>query len=552
MPEPDLRQYLRVLRRRVRLIAVVTAAAMALAVVASLVQHDVYAAKAQVLLQPRSTESLFDPTSGQRLDPTRSAQTEIEVLKSLPVKRQVRSQLGPVPPVSANSVGQTDLINVTVRSTDPKRAAAAATAYAKAYIDFRRQQTVDDLLAAADQIQKKVTSLQRDINASTGPDRDSLVQQLGVFRQKLDELQVDTQLKQGGAQLVSDAPVPQTPVSPKPARYALVALLLGAALGVGLSLFLEYLDDSVKNEDDIRRVAPELGVIGLIPAVPTWKDRADARLVSIDEPTSPVAEAYRTLRTSVQFYALQRPVSTILVTSANAQEGKTTTIANLGVVLARAGRRVAVVCCDLRRPRLHEFFGLSNAVGFTSVLLGEATIDQALQPVPGVERLSVLASGPLPPNPSELLATRLTSDLLARLREKGYTVIVDCPPVLPVTDALVLSPEVDAVLLVAVAGTTSRRELGKAWAMLRNVGAPVAGAVLNGVSEPGSYGYGYGYYNDPSGGRANGGRANGRGVKRSPLAKGGQSGDQGRPPSRSAVRSPGPAVGGRGRSPRGN
>ncbi len=469
----------------------VATAFVGLALVWSAFQTPRYEARAKLLLQPQSSESLFESPFTQRPDPARAVQTEIELLRSAPVREEVLRRVGEAPTVSGRPVGQTDVIDVVVEHGDPEEAAEIATAYANAYIDIRRERVVDSLLAASKQIQKKLSALQAEIDSTQGSQRDSLVQQYGAFRQKLDQLQVDSELRRGGAQLVAEAGVPTEPVAPRPLRSGVFALILGAALGVGVALFLEYLDDSVKTEDDVRKLVPGAAVIGMIPAVASWKERGEPRVVSVDEPSSPPAEAYRTLRTAVQFLSLERPVARMQVTSASAGEGKTTTLANLGVALARSGRRVVVVCCDLRRPRLHEFFGLSNRHGLTSVLLGETTLEAAVQSTE-VERLHVLASGPLPPNPSELLASRRVGDLLDRLAADGYLVLLDSPPLLPVTDAMVLSKRVDATLLVASSGSTKRDELKRAVDLLTQVNAPLAGVVLN--RAPTEEGYGYGYY----------------------------------------------------------
>jgi capsular exopolysaccharide synthesis family protein len=218
-------------------------------------------------------------------------------------------------------------------------------------------------------------------------------------------------------------------------------------------------------------------------------------LVSISEPTSSAAEAYRILRTSIQFLGLDRPVRVIQVTSPNAQEGKTTTLANLAVAFAASGLRTVAVDCDLRRPRLHEFFGLANEAGFTSVLLGNLGLSKALQPVPNQERLLVLASGPLPPNPSELLSSSRTVELLRNLAEQADIVLVDSPPSLPVTDALILAQRVDCTVIVTTAGATTRKAAARAVEMLQQVNAPLAGAVLNGIDEESAYSnYSYRYY----------------------------------------------------------
>jgi receptor protein-tyrosine kinase len=284
-------------------------------------------------------------------------------------------------------------------------------------------------------------------------------------------------------------------VSPRPRRNAAIALVVGVVFGVGLAFLFEYLDDSIKSKSDLERAGRgALPTLGLIPAVSGWKDRDEARVASVVDPKSPAAEAYRALRTSIQFLGLDHKVHAVQITSPTASEGKTTTLANLGVALASAGQRVVISCSDLRRPRIHEFFGLDNAVGLTSVILGEVPLSAAVQRVPDVENLYILASGPLPPNPSELLSSDHAADVLAALRAEYDMVLLDSPPVLPVTDAAVLSSRVDATLLVATAGMTTRRSVSRAVELLHQVEAPLVGSVLNGVKDEGGYGYGYGYY----------------------------------------------------------
>jgi len=507
----ELRDYLRVLRRRRWLIAAATLVVVAGAVVASFLQTPLYEGRAELLLQQRRTETLFNPNTGQQNDPARNVQTEIQVLRSEPVKAAVRKELGTAPQVSARPVGQTDVVLVSVESTDPDRAAALANSYAKHYIDFRRTQNVNDSLAASNEIEGKISSLDTQIKAldnqiasapagardtaasNLGPQRDSLIQQKGVFQQQLNQLQVNASLTSGGAQIVTSATAPTSPVSPRPKRTAAIALVIGVVFGTGLAFLFEYLDDSIKSKEDVDRIAKDLPVLGLVPSVGAWRDRDTPVVVSLSEPTSAAAEAYRTLRTSIQFMGLDRPLRTLQVTSPAASEGKTTTLANLAVALARAGQRVIVVCCDLRRPRIHDFFGVDNALGFASVLLGEVPLSGALQRVPGETRVVVLASGPPPPNPSELLSSRRTAEIFTALQNECDLVLIDCPPVLPVTDAAVLSSRVDATLLVATAGSTTRKEFGRAIELLHQVDAPLIGTVLNGVGAEAGYGYGYGY-----------------------------------------------------------
>jgi capsular exopolysaccharide synthesis family protein len=327
-----------------------------------------------------------------------------------------------------------------------------------------------------------------------------LVNQQALFKAKRDQLQVDAAIRTGGAQLVSKATTPSSPFSPRPVRNGIIALVIGLLLGIGLAFLFERLDDSIKTKDDLDGVAHGLSVLGLIPAVAAWRDKTRPLLVSLSDPTVSAAEAYRTLRTSVQFMGLDRPLRTLQVTSPSASEGKTTTLANLAVALARAGQRVVMVDCDLRRPRVHDFFGLPNEIGLTSVLLGEVPLAEAVQEVPEERYLMCLASGLLPPNPSELLASKRTVQVLTALQAESDIVLVDCPPVLPVTDAAVLSARMDGTLLVATAGVTTRRDFARAIELLRQVEAPLVGAVLNGVTEEGAYGYAYKYryYHAPS------------------------------------------------------
>ncbi len=504
--ELELRDYLRVLRRRLRLIALATLVVVATSLVASFLQTPVYEGTAQILLQPRSTESPFDEQTRQRGDPTRAVQTEIEVMKSEPVRAEVKRQLGAAPAVSATPVGQTDVIEVKAQSTDRQQAAAIANAYANAYIGFRRNQAVDDVLAAGTQIQRKITDLQGQIDAirvpppsaqnpnpASPPERQALIEQQVLFKQRLSQLQVDAALKTGGAQLVTSASAPSSPIKPTPIRTGGVALAVGLIFGVGLAFLFEYLDDTIKTKDDLERATQGLPSLGIIPAVAGWKERKLPKLVSLSDPQAPSAEAYRSLRTSIQFMGLDRPLRTIQVTSPSAGEGKTTTIANLGVALAQTGLRVVIVSCDLRRPRVHDFFGIVNGVGFTSVLLGQVPVSSVLQPLHGIDGLKLVVSGPIPPNPSELLAGRRAVEALAALQAVADIVLIDSPPVLPVTDAAVLGTRVDATLLVARAGITTRRELHRAQEVLRQVDARLIGTVLNGATGEGAYGYTYGY-----------------------------------------------------------
>lgn len=506
----ELRDYLSVMRRRKGTIVLAIAVAVGMALLASFLQEKVYEARARVVLKPR--QSLFQTAVVPQVDPT-EVETEMQFIESEPVRQAARERLGVVPKVSVNQVGTTSVVEVKVRNTNPQEASRLANGYVDAYIDFRRKAITDELQASAKELQVRVDDLQKRIDAlaeelsqaSCTPtnaagcgrrdalqkDRDTLLNQQAPLKAKLDQFQLDSSLTNAGAELIAPAPVPKTPVQPRPVRNALVAAGVGLVLGIGLALLLDHLDDSLKSKEDLERVAQGLPVLGLIPAVGNWKNKTQTPVVSQAEPNSPTAEAYRTLRTSIQFSSIDRPMRIITITSPSAAEGKTTTTANLAVALARAGQRVVVVGCDLRRPRIHEFFGLSNHVGFTSVLLGEVPLSKALQQVPGETGLRLMGSGFLPPNPSELLASNRADEVLRALAAQHDSVLLDCSPVLPVTDAAVLSSKAHGTLLVATMGQTTGKQLFRAIELLRQVGAPLIGTVLNGVEPGGAYGYYY-------------------------------------------------------------
>jgi capsular exopolysaccharide synthesis family protein len=519
-PDLDVRRYLHGLRRRKLTVLAVVVLAVATAAGLSVLQKRVYGAKAQILLQPNGSTSLFTDASGQgQIDPKLVIDTETKMIESKPVRTAVEATQGRVAKVAASRVDQTLIIQVTGYGSSARRAADVTNAYADAYIALRQSQAFDDLATAGTALQQKLTSLQSQIDqldkavndapaaqrdavrTSQAGQRDSLTAQQSLFRQRLDELQVDTQLRAGAARIVARATPPTAPVKPTPVRNVLLALAVGILFGVGLACLQEYLDDSVRTKDDLARLSG-LPVIGAIPSF-TEPDVVPALATSSEAGAAAAAEAYRSLRTSVQLLGVVRPVTTIQFTSPGVGAGKTTTVANLAAVLAAAGQRVAIVDSDLRRPRLHTVFGLANDRGLTSVLVGETALGDALQPVPGHSGLRVLTAGAVAPNPSELLSLKLTAQVIFDLQSQFDVVLIDSPPVLPVTDAIVMSAWVEAVVVLAASGLTRRNELRAAIDLLKQADAPVVGAVLTRTTrEPGySYSYGYGYGEVEAGGR---------------------------------------------------
>jgi succinoglycan biosynthesis transport protein ExoP len=462
----------------------------------------VYQASAQLQLTPQISGAL------QASGPVSSANavdvpTDIQILESTTVASAVKKSIPSAPAVSVSQVGTTNVVNVSVRSTSARLAAAAANAYAVAYTKVEQQQAVAALKSAQRAVQSNIVNVQTQINAvqnqiNTAPSgqQASLLTQLSALQTQLVPLQNQASqyqflasLNNGGGQVVGPATVPTKPADPKPITNGALAFVVGLVVGIGIALVLEYYDESIRTKEDLERVTRGLPTLGLIPSIGDWRKTDEAFVVSNSAPMSAPAEAYRSLRTSIQFLGLERSIRTLQFTSPNATDGKTTTLANMAVTMAQAGQSVVVVCCDLRRPRVHEFFGLSNNVGFTSVLLGTAELEDALQPVPDVPGLHLLASGPRPPNPSELLSGRRAQTLLNKLASNADVVLVDSPPVLPVTDPSVLATQVDGVVLVTAVGTSSRRDVARALEILGRVEAPLIGVALNRASEADSYAY---------------------------------------------------------------
>lgn len=394
--------------------------------------------------------------------------------------------------VNAASLGSTDVIGLTVRSTNASNAATLANAYAAAYVDVRREQSVRELLLASTEVQKSITELQSNIAelAEDDPSRAGLVAQLTNFNTTLDQLRVDAALRTGGATIIKDAEVRSNPVEPTPLRTAVLALIVGLVLGLAAAFLIDYLDDKVRTEDDLERLVKR-PVLAVVPIDPPPNNLP----ISMTEPDHAAVEAYRGLRTNLQFLGLDSPVKVIQVTSSLAGEGKTTTAVNVAVVLAQAGHRVALVDADLRRPRVHEVFAVPQSPGFTDLLLGApAKTSVNHVSIDGTNQLSVFTAGTVPANPSELLTGRRTRRLLKEMGAYYDYVVVDSAPVLPVSDSVALSTAVDGMFVVAHAGRVTTGQIAETMERLERVGAPVLGLVLNQAERDRSGGYTYGGY----------------------------------------------------------
>lgn len=340
----------------------------------------------------------------------------------------------------------------------------------------------------------------------------------GLVTERSKENDLTRMLRFNNIHIVDRPPLPRRPVAPNVPLNIASGIGLGLALGLIGAIGREQLDRSLKSPDETER---ELGLpfLGLLPLlegndhdrhpyaaksrrrkhVATPVDTTPPELSVHARPTSGLAEAARTVRTNVMFMSPDRPFRTLLVTSAAPGEGKTTVACCLAVAMSQAGKRVVLVDCDMRRPRIHRIFGLDNSVGVTTAILDHSTMDATIRPT-SVPSLSVLTTGPIPPNPAELLHSDAFERLLTHLQNSFDAIILDSPPIAPVTDAAVLSRRVDGTILVVRAFVTRKDVARRAVRTLRDVGSNIVGTVLNAVNfENRAYGY-YQYYYYRSGG----------------------------------------------------
>lgn len=292
--------------------------------------------------------------------------------------------------------------------------------------------------------------------------------------------------------ILASAQQPTTPVSPNIPQNVLFASIAGLVLAAGTILLLEYLDDRIKSADDAQRVL-NLGTLGVISRIGGIHSPTD-HLITVKHPRSPVAEAYRVLRTNLRFSGIENPSGALLVTSAGPGEGKTTTAGNLAVAMAQAGKKVVLVDTDLRRPFVHNLFGLPNDVGLSNLFLDDtSTIDSIMQST-AVDGLRVITSGQSPPNPAEVLDSKRMSEVIEALRTRADMVIFDSPPVLAVADASILGSRCSGAILVVDSGRSRTEAVRRGADTLRQTNVKLLGVVLNKLSSGHTLGYSHYYY----------------------------------------------------------
>ncbi|MSQ13502.1 MAG: polysaccharide biosynthesis tyrosine autokinase [Dehalococcoidia bacterium] len=475
----NLQRYVEIGLRRWWLIAASPLVAAILVFVWNRSQSPIYEASVTLLLQQNGGgSSSANPTLGDFQASERLASTYRELITTKPVLEDLAVELNlsaaPVQlrgKVTATVIRDTRLLRVSVRDGDPKLAADMASTLAEVFI--RRQQ--EDQLTA-------IARLQAAAAARGIVNQDSLL---------------DAQLATIGSVSVVDPPsVPTSPVLPKTKTNVLIAIILGLLFGALLAFILEYFNDKLRTPEEFDELLEAFKVTHL-GTVPRWRsaDMGAHQLSVVGGAASQVSrgEPYRQLRTNIQFALAPHPgAKIILISSPLPGEGKSTTAVNLGLALAQSGARVVLLDADLRRPDLHRWFdgvrdfGLSNALADPSV-----TVDQIIRQSP-YDNVQIIVSGPLPPNPAEMLSLPKIREVLATLKQRFDFVIVDSPPILPVADTVELMKSTDGLLLVVRADATGRRALRECLRMTQKTGIPILGAVIN-AHRPSRIGYGYGY-----------------------------------------------------------
>jgi len=446
----ELSDYIRILRKSWILIAALTLLGVAASAGLSFIQTPQYDATSKVFVSTQSSGTVSDLAQGnaftvQRVTTYSDLATTPIVLLPVIAELELATDEGSLAKtISVSAPLNTSIIEITVTNDNAVEAADIANS------------TAQSLTKVVDRIETPAT-----VDATSAV--------------KLT--------------LVQQATVPSKPVSPNLLVNLALGLLVGLALGVGLAVLRQVLDTRIRNERDIALVT-EAAIIGGIVFDPKATSRP---LIVQDDPRSPRAESFRTLRTNLQFLDVGNGGRSFIVTSSIQGEGKSTTTTNLAIALADSGVRVLLVDADLRRPKVANYMGLEGSVGLTDVLIGRAALADVVQPW-GRGRLSVLPAGTVPPNPSELLGSAQMGRLLTELRSSYEVVLFDTPPLLPVTDAAILSRFVGGVILVVAAGRANRHHVSGAISALANVGSTVSGVVLTMLPTKGPDAYGYGRY----------------------------------------------------------
>jgi capsular exopolysaccharide synthesis family protein len=512
----ELKEYLTIIRHWAWLIVLGTAVAGGTAYVVSRNTTPVYRASIRLLID--QAPGAGGNEYSQALLSERLARTYTELIRARPVLRQTIETLNlPLSVgeltrmVAVSQTRDTQIIGLSVEDIDPERAALIANTVAAVFIEQNQElQNARYANAVAgwelwlQEQADRIESVEVQINsfpaAQDAEERAALSRletqlneaQIGYTRgfNELQALRVSQAKESSAVVVVEPAEAMRTPIRPRTQQNTLLAAVVGAMLALGLVFLIEYLDDTVKTPEQVLQDT-DLATLGGIAHIKGAQP--NEKLVALHMPRAPLAEAYRVLRTNLAFAAVDGGLQTVMVTSASPSEGKSTTVANLALVMAQAGQRVILVDADLRRPTLHKIFKTSNNRGLTTSLVDGSTpvADHCCEI--DIANLRLLTSGPLPPNPAELLNSQRMRQLIRELEAEADVVLFDTPPVLSVADASILAAQVAGTLIVVKAGQTRREALLRSAEGLQKTGANLLGVVINSL-RPSGRGYDAYYY----------------------------------------------------------
>ncbi len=490
----DLKALLAVFKRRWKAVALPVAVLVGLALLYSVTATRIYSADAKLVIEQKAGTIISPNDPSINRDPNRRLLTEVGVIQGREVRGLVEATAGvDTPKVVATADTGADIIVLSAESPDPKKAVEAVDTYFEAYTDYRKtqaltdlktsrdqaQQVIDRLVAEDEQLKTTVAETSGSSSSSTAttlpnPRKSAIAAELLTQRARLLQLETDIALRGGGAQLVSKGVASDAPVSPKTGPILGAALILGLALGLALALLRETLNDRLQGRADVEQMSHS----PVLAEVETFLTSPEDPIGMNDRQTTQ-AESFNGMRASMAFLAIEGEIRSMLVTSALPGEGKSTVAMSTAATYALSGSSVLLIDADLRRPDVHSRLGLENEKGLSIVLSTGQRYKKFVQAVPHYTGLFALTSGPIPPNPFELLASEAMGDLIKAALVDYDIVIVDCPPVRPVSDVLALAGKVDGVLLVTNAKLSIRSEVVQAVRNLRQVDAKIIGAVLN-------------------------------------------------------------------------
>ena len=507
--ELQLNDYLDIVRRRRLLIALVALVAIGAAVAASALQTPQFRAEARVAVDNSAGSGLLaDDANLSSNVRDRNLNNEVEFAQSDRVSDRAADTFGS--PVSANisASGSSDILSFTVVNTDPNVAAEIANTFADAYVNERSIASGERFIAAIDVINERLSAiseerlLQERELTTTGDAQsvqiqlDSLAAEESRLRGQLNEIDVLSQLNGStSVAILNAAEPPASPFAPSWVRNIALAVVAGLILGLGSALVLETLDDTILTKRDMENAADGTPVVGVIPSPQKGRFSGRKNRKLITSRSGAFTEAFRSLRSAIELgQAAGNEIRSILVTSANPAEGKSTVAAHLAISFARSGANVLVIDADMHNPTQHQLFGVANENGLAEQLAQIGNAEILTEQASGERLLSVIPAGSSGSSPADLLRSVPAQEFIEKLTYAFDLVIIDSPPLRPVADTLPLARITDATLIAAMRGQTNAKEVDQAMELLARAQTRPLGAVLNAADEAdGGYGYGYGY-----------------------------------------------------------